>query len=89
MSTFLISALRAVIEMLWLCMLGQGVLHVLAGQRRTENRIYQLFDLVTAAPRRLVAAILPASINATLIAAVTFVALLLLWLGLAYLRKSI
>ncbi len=89
MSAFLISALRAIIEMLGLCMLGQGVLHVLAGRGRNSNRIYQLFDLLTKAPRQLVAAILPASSNATLVAAVTFALLLMSWLGLAYLRKSV
>lgn len=89
MSIFLISALRAIIEMLGLCMLGQGAVHVLAGSGRASNRIYQLFDLLTRAPRQLVAAILPASASATLVAAVTFVFLFILWLGLAHLRKSV
>jgi hypothetical protein len=54
-SFFLISALRAIVEMLGLCLLGQAVLYLLAGRRRTDNRIYQLFDLITTPPRRVVA----------------------------------
>lgn len=88
-SIFLISALRAIVEMLGLCLLGQGILHILAGQRRADNRIYQLFCLLTKAPREIVATLLPASATPGLVARVTFVMLLLLWLGLAYLRNSI
>lgn len=89
MVVFLISALRSIIEMLGLCLLGQGVLYLLAGQGRKENRIYQLFDLLTTAPRRLVASLLPVTTNPVLVAFMTFVILLLLWLGLAFLRMSI
>lgn len=88
MTLFLISAARAVIEMLGLCLIGQGALHVLAGRGRENNRIYQLFALVTRAPRQLVAAIMPGFTGrATGVAC--FVILLLLWLGLAFLRKII
>lgn len=89
MVVFLISALRSIIEMLGLCLLGQGVLYLLAGQGRKENRIYQLFDLLTTAPRTLVALLLPVTTNPVLVALMTFVILLLLWLGLAFLRMSI
>ncbi len=75
--------------MLGLCLLGQGVLYLLAGQGRKENRIYQLFDLLTTAPRTLVALLLPVTTNPVLVALMTFVILLLLWLGLAFLRMSI
>lgn len=89
MVVFLISALRSIIEMLGLCLLGHGVLYLLAGQGRKENRIYQLFDLLTTAPRTLVALLLPVTTNPVLVALMTFVILLLLWLGLAFLRMSI
>ena len=89
MSFFLISASRAVIEMLGLCLVGQGMLYILAGQRRATNRIYQLFDLLTKAPRRLVATLLPRSSNQSVIGILTFVLLLLFWLGLAFIRKFV
>ena len=88
MTLFLISALRAVIEMLGLCLIGQGVLHVLAGRRRETNPIYQLFDLITRPPRRAIALAMPGASGRT-IGLVCFIVLLLLWLGLAYLRKFI
>lgn len=89
MSLFLISAARAILEMLGLCLLGQGMLYILAGQSRAKNRIYQLFDLLTKAPRRVVAALLPRSSSETVIGIISFVVLLLLWLGLAFVRKFV
>ena len=66
MILFAISALRAVVEMLAMCLLAQGVLYLLAGQRRADNPIYRLFALLTHPPRRLVASLLPARTSATL-----------------------
>lgn len=86
---FLISVLRAIIEMLGLCLLGQGILYVLAGQQREGNRIYQLFALITTPPRRIVAAILPRHTGPATIGMVTFVIVLILWLGLAFVRKFV
>ncbi len=88
MSLFLISALRAVIEMLLWCLIGQAALHVLAGERRASNPIYRLFDLITTPPRRLLAFMLPSATSRT-IGLVCFVVLLLLWIGLALVRKFI
>lgn len=88
MLPFLISAARAVIEMLGLCLIGQGALYILAGRGRENNRIYQLFDLLTRAPRQLVAMILP-GFSGKAIGVACFVILLLLWIGLAFLRKII
>ena len=89
MSLFLISTARAIIEMLGLCLVGQGMLYILAGQRRASNRIYQLFDLLTKAPRRMVASLLPRSSSQRVIGIVCFVVLLLFWLGLALIRKFV
>jgi hypothetical protein len=88
-SPFLISAARAIIEMLGLCLLGQGVLFVLVGRHRANNRIYQLFDLLTKAPRRFVAKLLPSSFSESVIGVVSFALLLLLWIGLAFVRKFV
>lgn len=89
MSLFLISALRAILEMLGLSLLGQGILHPIAGQKRESNRIYQLFSLITAPPRRIVARLLLRSENDLLIGILTFAIILVLWLGLAFLRKFV
>lgn len=89
MFLFLIGALRAIIEMLGLCLVAQGALHLLAGQRRTSSAIYQLFALITRPPRRLVAMLLPATASSKTIAIATFFLLFCLWIGLAWTRKYI
>jgi hypothetical protein len=88
MVLFLIGAVRAVIEMLGMCLLGQGILYVLAGRGRANNPIYQLFDLITRPSRKIVERILPAASGKT-IGVAYFAILLLLWLGLAFVRKFI
>jgi len=88
-SLFLISALRAIIEMLGLCLIGQAFLYVIAGRERAGNRIYLLFTLITKAPRRIVATLLPRSASDVLIGTLTFVIVLILWLGLAFVRKFV
>ncbi|MBL8428385.1 MAG: hypothetical protein JNJ95_00635 [Dechloromonas sp.] len=87
MTLFLISALRAVFEMLGLCLLGQGILYFIAGRQRAGNRIYQLFAIITTAPRRIAARLLPSSANDVHVGIFTFVIVLFLWLGLAFVRK--
>jgi hypothetical protein len=89
MTVFLISALRSVIELLGLCLLGQGILYVLAGRNRANNHVYQLFDLITKAPRQIVASTMRTSTNSITVGVLCFVILLLAWLGLALIRKSI
>lgn len=84
---FLIGALRAVVEMLGLCLLGQAVLSPLA--RRGGNPIHALFALLTAPPRRLVAACLPRRAGSLLVGVSTFLLLFVVWIGLAVLRKFI
>lgn len=89
MSAFLISALRATVEMLGLCMLGQGILYLIAGRNRGNNRIYQLFDLITRPPRQLIAKLMPGVPSPLAIGVLTYVVLLLLWIGLAFARKFV
>jgi hypothetical protein len=89
MILFVISALRALVEMLALCLLAQGVLYLLAGQRRAGNPIYRFFALLTDPPRQLVAKLLPARVGGAMVGAITFVLLFVLWIGLALARKLI
>ncbi|WP_265942920.1 hypothetical protein [Dechloromonas sp. A34] len=89
MSLFLISALRALVEMLALCLLAQGFLYLMAGQKRAGNVIYRFFALLTDPPRRLVARLLPAKTSALTVGVISFVLLFLLWIGLALARKFV
>jgi hypothetical protein len=86
---FLISAARAMLEVLALCLLGQAVLYLVAGQGRSKNPIYRLFELITGPPRQFVALLLPRSFSPLAIGALTLAIALLFWLGLAFLRKFV
>jgi hypothetical protein len=89
MLLFLIGALRAVIEMLGLALLGLAVMHVLAGSQRDKNPIYQLFALITRAPRRLAACLLLNKTGPGLSGLFCFILLFALWFGLALLRATL
>lgn len=86
---FLVGAFRAVIEMVGLCLLGQGVLHLIGGSDPGRNPVYRLFALLTAPPRQLVRAMLPSRLPDRAIPALTFLLLFFLWIGLALVRKFI
>lgn len=89
MSAFLISALRATVEMLGLCLIGQGILYLIAGRKPGNNRIYQLFDLITRPPRQLLTKLLPGAPSTLAVGVLTFMLLLFLWIGLAFARKFV
>jgi uncharacterized membrane protein HdeD (DUF308 family) len=89
MLVFLLSALRAIVEMLGLCLIGQGILYVIAGEKRLSNPIYRLFRLLTEAPRRLAALLPGVKPDTTSAALLAFFLLFLCWLGLAWLRNQV
>lgn len=86
---FFISALRAIVEMLGLCLIAQAMLYVLAGASREKNPIYQLFALITRAPRQVVAKCLPDHFGTVAVSAGCFISLFLIWIALAAIRKFI
>jgi len=59
---FLLTVLRALVEVAGLSRLGQGVVGLLAGRRREENFIYRIFQVTTRPARRAAQAVLPAGI---------------------------
>ena len=89
MPVFVISALRAVVEMLGLCLIGQGILYLLAGSRRQKNAVYRFFDLLTRPPRQAAAFLLPRGASGFLVGLLALGLLFMLWIGLAWLRKSL
>lgn len=87
MLLYLVAALRAIVEMLAYCLIGQAFLFLLAGSRRATNPIYQLLSIITRPPRTLVSKLLPARTPAWLTALICFLFLVVLWLLLSWLRK--
>jgi hypothetical protein len=86
---YLLSILRAIVEVALLAMLGQGVVALLAGSRRAGNPIYQLFAVITRPVLRLVRAIAPSAILDRHLPLVGFLLLLWLWLFLAWAKRLV
>lgn len=84
----LLSVLRALTEVAGLALLGQGILHVLAGAGRERNPIYRLFRLVARPAVATLRQILPAAILDRHLPVLTFFVLLWLWIALAWLRQA-
>lgn len=86
MLLFLISAMRAIVEMLGLALVGFALMAVLAGDNRQKNPIYRLFELITRAPRRLVAKCLPTGSSTFATGVLCFILLFICWIALALWR---
>lgn len=85
----IVSMLRALVEVAGVFMLGQGLLYVLAGRRRSQNFVYQLFSILTRPIFRVSRAITPRLVRDDHIPVVAFLLLLWLWIGLAIAKRYI
>ena len=84
---FLLSALRAIVEVAGFALLGQGLLAVLAGKARQQNFVYQLFQVVTRPVIRAVRFITPRFILDQHMPLVSFFVLVWLWVALAFAKR--
>lgn len=84
---FLVSALRALVEVALLALVGQGVLALLAGPRRGSNPIYRVFLIVTGPVLRAVRYVTPKAIIDKHLPFVAFFVLFWLWILLAYVKR--
>lgn len=83
----LISILRALVEVAGFALLGQGVLALLAGQRRHDNLFYKILQVVTRPVTRAVRFIAPRIIIDAHIPVLTFFLLFWLWIALAMAKR--
>jgi uncharacterized protein YggT (Ycf19 family) len=86
---FLLTVARTLVEVAGFALLGQGLLALLAGRRRHENLIYQVFEIVTRPVVRLVRFITPRIVVDAHVPFVAFFLLFWLWVGLAYVRHGL
>lgn len=86
---FLITVARALIEVAGWALLGRGLLALLAGSRRHDNLVYQIFEIVTRPVVRLVRRITPRVIVDAHVPFVAFLLLVWLWLALAYVKHRL
>ena len=83
----LLSALRALVEVAGLALLGQGVLHALAGAARDRNPIYRLFQIISRPAVRLARVLAPRFIADRRIPLLTFFLLFALWIALGIAKR--
>ena len=85
----IIVILKALTEIAGVAFLGQGVLWVIAGAKRDQNMIYNLFKSVTSPVTRVTRAITPRIIIDAHIGLVAFFLLMLLWVVLTAFKIKI
>ena len=86
---FILSLLRALIEVALLTLLGQGVLGLLAGSARATNPVYRLFQVITRPAINAVRFVTLHLVGERYLHALAFVLLFGLWMFLAYLKRMI
>jgi uncharacterized protein YggT (Ycf19 family) len=84
---YILSALRALVEVALLALLGQGAVALLAGARRATNPVYQLFAIITRPVLRVVRILAPRPIIDRHIPFVAFFLLFWLWIFLAWAKR--
>ena len=83
----LLSALRALLQMAILFLLGQGLLALLAGGRRHNNSVYKLFILLTSPVIKVTRKITPRQIIDKHVPLVAFFLLFWLLYGVSHLKR--
>src|SRR5712691_4977317 len=82
----LIVILKALTEVAGVAFLGQGVLWVIAGSKRNQNIVYNLFRTVTLPITKVTRALTPRIVMDQHIGLVAFFLLLVLWFGLTAMK---
>jgi uncharacterized protein YggT (Ycf19 family) len=86
---FLLSVLRALIEVAGWFLIGRGVLYVLAGGRRERNPVYKLFQLLTGPVIKLTRAITPRVVMDRHVPFVALVLLFWIWVALGLVKRHL
>ena len=81
--------LKALVEIAAVGMLGQGLLHVLAGRGRDQNLVYRLFKTITSPVTKLTRIITPRIVLDRHIWLVSTLLLAILWLTLTVLKINL
>jgi len=84
---FMLSLLRALVEVAGYFLLGQGLLALLAGRRRHDNMVYKLFVIVTGPVVKTVRKITPRQIIDKHVPFIAFAVLFWLWIALNWLKR--
>lgn len=86
---FIVSVLKALVEIAAMALLAQGLIGLLSGQAKQENFVYRLFQVVTAPIIRITRAITPRLIADQHIGLASFFILFWLWVALIYAKNYV
>ncbi|MDD4912890.1 MAG: hypothetical protein PHP57_11400 [Sideroxydans sp.] len=86
---FIISTLKALVEIAALSLLAQGMVGIFAGPDRQQNLFYKLFQTITRPVIKGVRRITPHLIADNYLPLVTFFILFWLWIALIYAKASV
>ena len=84
---FVLSLLRALVEVAGYFLLGQGLLALLAGRRKQDNMVYKLFLIVTGPVVKTVRKLTPRQIIDKHVPFIAFAVLFWLWIALAWVKR--
>jgi hypothetical protein len=84
----LMIAVKALVELAALFLFGQGVLYILAGQKRNNNFFYQLFSMLTGPVVRMTRRVTPRFVVDRHIPYVAFLLLFWIWLGTLFIMAQ-
>ena len=84
---YIVSILRALVEVAGMFLLAQGLLFLLSGATREKNIVYQLFKIITRPVIQMTRFVTPRVIVDKHIPFVAFFILFWLWLLVAYVKQ--
>lgn len=79
---FIVSSLKALVEIAGMALLGQGLIGVLAGKSRQDNFVYRIFLVITSPIFKIARAISPRFIADAHLGLASFFILFWLWVAL-------
>jgi hypothetical protein len=86
---FIVSALKALVEIAAMALLAQGLIGLLSGKAKQENFVYRMFQVVTAPITKITRAITPGFIADQHIGLASFFILFWLWIALIFAKAYV
>jgi hypothetical protein len=86
---FIVSILRALVEVAGLSLLGQGAVALLSGKYRDQNIFYKLFQIVTRPVIKAARVVAPRVIIDAHVPFLAFFILFWLWIALAFAKRQL
>lgn len=86
---FIVSALKALVEVAGMALIGQGLIGLISGKSKQDNFVYRIFLVITSPIYKLARAISPRFIADAHMGLASFFIVFWLWIGLVYAKAYI